>query len=338
MFSPAALWIAFLGCLALIGLAGSRLSAEAGVIARVTGLGGSWIGLALLATVTSLPELVTGASSVLFARAPDIAVGDVLGSCAFNLLLLAALDLLEPRESVYSRATHGHVLSAGFGIALLAAAGASLLPGAREAGAAVGHVGAATLAVLALYLVAMRTLFRYERDQRREFVAAEAAAVEPGALPGAVRRYLLAATVVVGGGAALPFVGRSLAAAMGWSETFVGTLFVALATSVPEIVVTVAALRAGAADMAVSNLLGSNLFNCAILAVDDLLFLPGPILAAASPQHAMTAFAAIGMSSLVIVGVLAQPRRRLVRGLGWVGVALAAVYLLNALLLAAGGG
>ena len=60
------------------------------------GLGGTWVGVVLLASVTSLPELVTGISSVTVAGVPDIAVGDVLGSCVFNLMIIVIPGLSAP--------------------------------------------------------------------------------------------------------------------------------------------------------------------------------------------------------------------------------------------------
>lgn len=71
------------------GFAGVRLSYYGDIIAEKSGLSRGWVGLILLATATSQPELVTGLFSVTVARVPDIAVGDIMGSCVFNLLLLA---------------------------------------------------------------------------------------------------------------------------------------------------------------------------------------------------------------------------------------------------------
>lgn len=65
----------------VIGASGYFLSLYGDVIAEKTGLGGSWVGFAMLATVTSLPELVTGVSAVTYVGAPDIALGDALGVC-----------------------------------------------------------------------------------------------------------------------------------------------------------------------------------------------------------------------------------------------------------------
>ena len=94
----------FIVCAVLIGLAGFELSRSAHVISIRTGLSGSWIGLALLASVTSLPELVIGITSVTVAQAPNIAVGNALGSCVLNLLFLVLIDVLSKPQTVWSRA------------------------------------------------------------------------------------------------------------------------------------------------------------------------------------------------------------------------------------------
>jgi cation:H+ antiporter len=103
-------WLQFLVCAALIGIAGYWLARYGDVIAEKTGLGGTWIGVILVASVTSLPELATGVSSVTVVEAPDIAVGDVLGSCVFNLMLVAVLDFLYREKPLYRKASQGHIL------------------------------------------------------------------------------------------------------------------------------------------------------------------------------------------------------------------------------------
>ena len=95
----------------------------------------------MLATVTSLPELATGVSAVAFAGTPDLAVGDVLGSCVFNLAIIVLLDFLHRKESVYRRASQGHILSAGFGIMLIGFAGFSIVLSYQGSVAQIGHIG-----------------------------------------------------------------------------------------------------------------------------------------------------------------------------------------------------
>jgi cation:H+ antiporter len=333
MTAAALVWLQFGVCVLLIGVAGTQLSRYGDVIADKTGLGGTWIGLVLLATVTSLPELVTGVSAVTLAGTPDIAVGDALGSCVFNLAIITILDFLQREESVYTRASQGHILAAGFSVILIGFVGASVLLATRGYSFAFGHVGVYTPIIVVLYVVAMRTVFRYERVQLATYTEERAERYPEITLRRAVQRYALAAAVVVGAGTWLPFVGEALARVMGWEQTFVGTLFIAFATSVPEIVVTVSAMRLGALDMAIGNLFGSNLFDILIVAVDDLFFLRGPILSHVSPLHAVSALSAVMMTGVTIVGLLYRPKTRLFRAVGWASLLLATIYLLNTFVL-----
>ena len=142
------LWLQLLLCLGIIGYAGYFLSRYGDIIAEKSGISASWIGLILLSTATSLPELVTGISSVTFAGAPDIAVGDVLGSTVFNLAILVILDALYRRETLYSKAAQGHILSASLGTLLIAFAGFSHAQ-ARAGGACLEglHIGGINVSV-----------------------------------------------------------------------------------------------------------------------------------------------------------------------------------------------
>lgn len=320
-------WMKFSICAVLIGFAGPVLTRYGDIISRRTGVSRTWIGLLLLATATSLPELFTGVSAVTIAAAPNIAVGDALGSCVFNLAMLVVLDAMHRDAPMYSRMDQGHILTAGFGVILIGFAGASLLLGRNDINPKFFHVGIYTPIIFVLYLVAMRSAFVYER--RRPASQATVDNDPDVTLAMAVTRYLAAAAVVVGAGAWLPFVGVEIADVMGWRTTFVGTLFVAGATSLPELVVTISALRLGALDMAIANLLGSNLFDVLILAIDDLFYLRGPLLSAVSPTHAITAFAAVIMSGILIVALLYRPATRFHGTIGWVSLSLLIVYLLS---------
>ncbi|WP_127901240.1 sodium:calcium antiporter [Solirhodobacter olei] len=320
-------WLELGLCAAVIAVAGSVLTRHAEVLARLTGLSRSWIGLLLLATATSLPELFTGISAVAATGAPNIAVGDALGSCVFNLLLLVLLDELSRAEPLYRRIDQGHILTAGFGVIMIGAVGALILLSREQLDLRFLHVSGYTPMIVVIYLVAMRAAFDYERRSKSRDAAAEE--TEGLSLRTALLRYLTAAAFVVAAGSWLPFIGQDIATAMGWKTTFVGTLLIAGATSLPELVVTITALRIGAVDMAIGNLLGSNLFDVLILAIDDIAYLKGPLLSAVAPAHAITAFAAVIMSGIFIVAMLYRPETRLRGTIGWVSLSMLVVYLLS---------
>lgn len=321
-------WIQFAICALVIGFAGHSLTRYGEAISYLTGLSRSWIGLVLLATATSLPELVTGVSAVAVADAPNIALGDALGSCLFNLAMLVILDGLSRDEPFYRRIDQGHILTAGFGVILIGFVGALIIEARDDLNFTIGHVSVYTPFLILLYLVAMRAAFSYERRLRSIRPADENPAIAAG-LSGAIIRYLAAAAVVAVAGSLLPFVGMQIAQNTGWQTSFVGTLFIAGATSLPEAAVVISALRRNAADMAIATLLGSNLFDILVIAVDDLAYTKGSLLANASPTHAVTAFAGSIMSGIFIVALLYRPDNRFFGPLGWVSPALLSVYLLS---------
>jgi cation:H+ antiporter len=327
--SPLGLWGAFLLIAAAIGLIGPALSRNGDIIAEKADLSGTWVGVVLIATVTSLPELITGTSAILIWDIPNIAVGDVLGSCVFNLAILFVLDFLFRTQPLYRRANQGHILSAGFGVVLVGLAGLGILLSRDGTVPAIGHVGITTPIMILVYAVSMRTVFEYERSHREQLSEDVARHYPDVTLRAAAWRYAAAAAGIAVAGVALPQVGATLADAMGWNRTFVGTLFVAAATSLPELVVTIAALRLGAVNMAIAGLLGSNLFNILILAIEDLLYLPGPLLAAVSPAHLTSTLSAIIMSGIAIIGLQYRPQSRLLGTVGWISLMLLAIYVFN---------
>ena len=340
------LLVQFVGCALLIARAGYLLSRSADVLADAHGWGRGWVGLALLATVTSLPELASGISAVAFVGAPNLAVGNALGACVVNLLFLVVVDALQRHQPMYREASATHLLSAGFGVVMLGFVAMSLLTGARAP--VVLHVGLYSPMLLALYLLALKGVHGHEQRA----MAAAAAAVDAGADSAADasfsaaltdatrrewRRFGLAALVVLAAGSWLPQVADGLAQALGLSRSFVGTVLMAIVTTLPEMAVTLGALRLGALDMAIGNLLGSNLFNVMILAVDDAFYVRGPLLAEAAQVHAGTAVTALVMTGLVIIGLVMRPQGRTLRVLSWVSVGLVAAYVVNAALVYLGG-
>ncbi|MDO9008832.1 MAG: sodium:calcium antiporter, partial [Thiobacillus sp.] len=241
----ATVWLSLLASLAVIGVAGFKLSRYGDIIAEKSGMSRGWVGLILLASVTSLPELVTGIASVTVADVPDIAVGNILGACVFNLGFIVVLDFLYRKESIYTRARQGNVLAAGYSVVLLGFTGFNLLLYREGTTLSLGHVGLYSPLILLLYLLAMRSLYQYEKAQVSEYVEDRVELHPDMSLKQAVKGYVMAALAVVAAGVWLPFIAKNLAAAMAWEQSFVGTLFVAAVTTMPEIVVTVAALRMG---------------------------------------------------------------------------------------------
>lgn len=327
-------WSSFLVCAAVIAVAGVRLTRYGDAIADKTGMGRSWIGLILIATVTSLPELASGITATAVAGVPNIAVGDALGSCVFNLLILGLMDLFRRGRPVLADARREHVLSAGFGALLIGIAALGLLAGSLvpESAALRGPplaIGWSTPALVAIYAFAIRTLYRYQEREVAELTEAEGDRFPHLSLTEVGARYAVAAVFVVAAGIWLPYVSADISDSMGWGHSFTGTLFTALSTSLPELVVTLTCIRIGAIDLGIGNLLGSNLFNILILAIDDIFYTPSALAAAVSQAHLASALSAMTMSAAIIAGVFFASERRVLGLAGWVSLMLFALFAVN---------
>jgi cation:H+ antiporter len=332
----ALLGLTFLVLTSVILYSGVKLSKYGDIIAEKSGLGRLWTGVILLAFVTSLPELVTGLSSVIVFQTPDIAAGDVFGSCVFNMLILALLDVFDRTSPVSSRVQQGHTLSASFGILLLAIVAVSIFLSHFQAGAfnALIWIGIYTPLIIFLYLIAMRLIYSYEKRSIAAFVKekAEKLKYEKISKKSVYVKFSINALIIVIAAIFLPEVGKSIAEITGLGQTFVGNILIAISTSLPEVVVSIAALKIGAGDMAIGNLFGSNLFNIVILAVDDVFFMKGPLLSFIEFSHIVPVISAIIMMTIAVIGLTYRASKKPLF-LAWDARGIVIVYILNLIIL-----
>ena len=145
-------------------------------------------------------------------------------------------------------------------------------------------------------------------------------------------QFLICTVVIVYGGSRLSHYGDVIAEKTGMGRTWIGVVLMASATSLPEIAVCKTALRMGAVDMAVDNVLGSNLFNLLILAINDGFFLKGPLSPFISPTNALTACAAMIMTAISMIALVYRSKKR-VLAFSWDSIGVFLVYSVTVLLL-----
>ena len=326
------LWPAFIWCTLVILYSGTKLTKYADIIAEKTGLGRLWIGVLLLAFITSIPELITGLSSVLIFATPDIAAGAVVGSCVFNMLILAVLDIFDRSSPLSSRVHQRHTLSACFGIILLSIVAVNLFISDSQSLIinSFGWIGLYTPTIIFFYIVSMRLIFSHEKrtisssnKEETEELKYESISTKDLYINFSINALLIVVAAII-----LPEIGKLIAEITGLGETFVGNILIALATSLPEVIVSVAALKIGAVDMAIGNLFGSNIFNVGILAIDDIFFTKGPILTYIGNNHIVSALSAIIMMAIAVTGLTYRARRKKLF-IAWDSLCIAAVYVLN---------
>lgn len=315
-------WVIFL--LAAIGVfrGGTAIARAGDEIARRTPLGHVWVGALLIAGATSLPELATDTIAVL-RDAPGLATGDLFGSNMTNMGILALVALFYRQARVFQREALGLALAASVAIVLTGTA--TLFIVVRFEHSIAGAFSFGSLALLAAAVGAW-WLFPEAREAVSEPIAAaeddpaqreapisargNTARSRTAPLARHVLAFVAAAGVIIGSGSALVWSAEQIAEITGLSETFVGVLGLAAATSMPELSASLAAVRMGALDMAVGNLYGSNALNMTMLVWLDAIHVRAPLLETADPGNAAAGLVAMLLMMIGLTNMILRAERR----------------------------
>ncbi|MCA1021226.1 sodium:calcium antiporter [Halobacillus litoralis] len=271
------------------------------VISRKSTLSGAVVGTFLIAGATSLPELTTSLTAV-YIDNPDIAVGNMLGSNVFNLLIIAVVDMIYRKRKMFNvidEKQHMPTAVAGIVFTLIVVA-ALILPFDFS----LFNIGIEMFILVGLYIAATRFINQGEEEE-----IDEAAAVgKDYSLKGAVTGFIITALLVFASGSALSISGDQLAQQTGMSSSFVGSFLIAASTSLPELVTVLVAMKMSNYGMALGSILGSNLFNLQLLAVTDIFYQKGAILQSLSSTHLPVALLSAAMLFLTVFMVNRKPK------------------------------
>ena len=324
----------------LIVLSGLKLGDYGDALGERTGIGGGIIGLIFLALVTSLPDLTVSISAALTAsldalenpaeaaqilrQGADLGAGNLIGSNLFNLLIFAIIDVAQGKDALLYRLSRKHILSA---VASLFMAGLLIF------GFAINQLGDRLLLIPILdsgaymflipvsYVWLLQLIGRLEKSDHGldgdDFIENTVDTKETLLTMSQKSFYtqlFLLSLVIVLSGIWLSHIGEKMASpwnegGFGLSASLVGTVFLAIATSLPEMVVSIAAIRIGAIDMSAGNILGSNIFNIAGLFLVDCSLRNCSLLDIISPSLLVTMIMVILMTSIVIIGLVVRSKR-----------------------------
>ena len=204
-------------------------------------------------------------------------------------------------------------------------AAVSIFVSSRFIDMGMGWIGWYTPVIIGLYLVFVRQIFRVE--QRQPALPVGDQNYSEISMKKVSLNFAIAAALLIAAAIWLAIVGKEIAAVTGWGQSFVGSLLIAFTTSLPEITVSSTAMMMGAVDLAVANIIGSNLFNMTVIPIDDLVYRQGPVLAAVSPSHLITALVVMVMTGIFISGFRFKPRRYF--RLSWWNCAMITVFILG---------
>jgi len=312
-------WFQFFFAALLVIIAGTRLTKSAEILGERWGFGSGWAGVLLLPLATSLPELTTSLRAALI-DAPDLAAGNLFGSNLFNITIIVIIDFLQGKKSIFFLASKRHALAAFLGIFLMCIAGSGIffpLPFLWKS-----WVGLDTVILFCGYFFAAALLTSFEKRNSHlhkndhVFIPERSFSNNPqkkinnlsGSAKHALAHFIVASMVILFAGVALTDAADIISIKTGLGRTFIGSIALAIATSLPEVTTTTTAARMGKPNMAIGNILGANVYNMFILAIIDIFYLKGSLLQSISFQHLITIGAAIMLTLMVIMGLFLRPK------------------------------
>ncbi|WP_110114821.1 sodium:calcium antiporter [Bacillus sp. CGMCC 1.16541] len=271
-----------------------QLSKYADEIQEQSSVSGVLIGL-LLGGATSLPEITTSVTSVII-DSPNLAIGNVLGSNLFNLLILAVLDLVFRKKRMLQFASDENKQYAILVVILSTFVLFSLFFRALYS---LFGIGWDTILFVVTYLIGIVIISKKNTSQETKEKKNK---TQPSIKKTIVKFSLLAILIMVFG-SILTISGDRIAVITGLGSSFVGSFLIAGSTSLPEAVSVMVAIRLKNYNLAIGSILGSNSFNVLILSFTDLIYRKGPLLYLASPSHLITSAAVLLLMFVVSFGI-----------------------------------
>jgi cation:H+ antiporter len=337
---PLSLVVAAFACVAcVIAFVGVRMTHAARDLAHDTRLGEALMGALFIGASTSLSGITTSAVAASAGQA-ELAVSNGLGGIAAQTAFLAVADVAHRRANLeHAAASAENLFMAAFVMTLLAMHGLALATPRLT----VLWVHPATVAIPCVYVYGVRLLARTHEmpmwqprrttDTSRE--PSNASRRGRKHLPGLWLRFAAFAAIVTVAGWALAVLAVPLGEKTGISNSLVGGVFTAVSTSIPELVVAVTAVRMGALNLAVGDIIGGNAFDTLFISVSDLAYRDGSIYAAVSSEEAFWLANSLVMTGVLLMGLVYRERRG-PANIGVESVALFALYLGGLALLAVG--
>lgn len=258
-------------CILIVGFAALVKGADVFVdgsasLARLCKVSGLIIGLTIVAMGTSAPELAVSTTAAI-QGSNEIALSNIIGSNVFNLLVVLGIcALIKPiptssdivkRDFPFSLGITVLAFFLGGGWYLFSSGNPLTVKAAEEAAVFPRFGGIILLVVFCIYIFLL--IFDAKKHPTEE---EETKQIK---LSKCILLIIIGLAMVVAGGQAVVYSSRNIAREAGMSETLIGLTVVALGTSLPELVTSIVASRKGETEMAVGNVIGSNIFNILLI-------------------------------------------------------------------------
>lgn len=261
------LFLQFLFLAVIVVLGAIQLSKQADIIDNNSNLNPIIIGI-MLALATSLPELATGITSTLIGQS-TMTLSNVLGSNAFNVTILAVMMLVFYNQNLYSRLSNeankvNYFVLGMYGlfiIGLLFAGDKNIPDGLLE----MGRISFVSIFIAILYYVSVKMIKAPEGDD------VDLIEVDKKELRKSFYKMAFFSAIIVIAAIYLSKTADAIMVDLGLNASFVGAIFIGVATSLPEFTSALNLCRLKKYDLAATSVLGSNLFNFTIISVVDVI-------------------------------------------------------------------
>lgn len=243
-----------------------KLSKYVDMLDKTTKLSGALIGGVFLAAVTSLPELFTSISAVLFLGQSELVLGNVMGSDIFNMAILGILLVVFIRSFAKKNMSKSLIWTSIFLVLLYGFATYAAL--ARYQLLMWG-INVISIVIIVIYAISVK--FIAEETEKEEDVTV------PLTKKQIITRFIICSILLIATSIGITYLSDSLAETLHLGKTLAGAILLGVATSLPEVVSTISLMKMGNFDAGVSNILGSNTFNFLILSLADFMNYKAPI-------------------------------------------------------------
>lgn len=271
----------------------NKASEYVDLLDKKTRLSGAFIGGVMLSAVTSLPELFTSISATAFLDKPGLCIGNILGSNLFNItvLTIAVLAAFKPfSETVISKS---HLVVTGFVFLIY---GVIMLNMLGILNFSFFSINITSVIIVGLYIWGVKNMSSENEDgSGTEEKAPEA---DSGlTVKQIVIRFVAVSIGIVALSIIITYVTDSIATRLNLGAGLAGALFLGVATSLPELASTIALFRIRNYNIAIGNIVGSNLFNFIILSISDILYIGNGVYDFSDPKTI----------NLLVFGAIATP-------------------------------
>jgi len=321
----------------IVWFTGTRLTRDVDGIAEQTGMGQAFVGMLLLGSITSLPEIANCITSAVIG-APALAVNNLLGSASINLLLLAGVDAFVGRKAATAMvAQPSTLMMAALCMLVLAAVALAIVVGdALIFGIGIAAALICALSVGAFWIVSgyeARTAWALKPQQKTKQKRANGEAdAQQQSLRFLILRTVLAGALIFAAGYSLAQTGDAIATQTGIGAGMIGFVLIGTATSLPELSTITAAFRIRRYEMAFGQVLGTNFVNLALIVLIDAFFAGGPVINELGRFEIVSALLGVFLIGILLVGLLEHRDPKIMR-MGYDSLAVVLVFAGGVLLL-----